>query len=133
MTQEPPPEFKLLLAGLADEKDRRAVMNAYYGMADGDPNTLPVQFAVLLKAHTLALLKIAEGQAEVVRGAELIKAVTILHSKVDRVNDATRTLLRTSTARVALAMAVAYALGLASYPFVMALSGWIYRIAVLNG
>lgn len=132
MTGEPPPEFKLLLAGLTDEKDRRAVMNAYYGMADGDPNTAPVQFAVLLKAHTLALLKVAEGQVEVVKGAELVKAVVTLHSKVDRVNDATRVLLRASTARVALAMVAAYGFGLASYPLLATVAGWIYRLAAPN-
>ncbi|MBV9488163.1 MAG: hypothetical protein JO069_00370 [Verrucomicrobia bacterium] len=133
MIQEPPPEFKLLLAGLTDENDRRAVINAYYGMADGDPNTLPVQFAVLLKAHTLAMLKIAEGHAEVVRGAELVKGVSTLHSKVDRVNDGIRTLSRTSSIRTAFAMAVAYGLGFASYPLLTTLLGWLSRAVAANG
>ena len=127
MIEEPPPEFKLLLAGLTDEQERRAAINAYYGMADGDPGTLPVQFAVLLKAHTLALLKIAEGQAEVVRRGELIKAVALLHSKVDRLHDATRTISRTTGFRFALSMAAAYGLGLATYPAVAGAIAWAAR------
>ena len=84
-------------------------------------------------AHTLAMLKIAEGHAEVVRGAELVKGISTLHSKVDRVHDATRMLLRTSTARTALAMAAAYGFGLASYPLLMALLGWISREVAAKG
>ena len=44
-----------LLAGVRDESQRKLVRSAYFTFASGDPNTFPVQFAVLLKAHALAL------------------------------------------------------------------------------
>ena len=44
-----------LLAGVRDENQRKLVRSAYFAFASGDPNTFPVQFAVLLKAHALAL------------------------------------------------------------------------------
>jgi hypothetical protein len=44
-----------LLAGVRDENRRKLVRSAYFAFASGDPNTFAVQFAVLLKAHGLAL------------------------------------------------------------------------------
>ena len=44
-----------LLAGVRDENQRKLVRSAYFAFASGDPNTFAVQFAVLLKAHLLAL------------------------------------------------------------------------------
>jgi hypothetical protein len=44
-----------LLAGVRDENQRKLVRSAYFAFASGDPNTFAVQFAVLLKAHALAL------------------------------------------------------------------------------
>lgn len=44
-----------LLAAVRDENQRKLVRTAYFAFASGDPNTFPVQFAVLLKAHVLAL------------------------------------------------------------------------------
>ena len=52
---EIPPPLEVLLTGLNDNGQRMAVVQAYYSLAEGDPNTWPVQFAVLVKAHTLAM------------------------------------------------------------------------------
>ena len=45
----------MLLRRYADEADRNAIRNAFYGFAAGDPNTFSVRFAVLLEAHATAM------------------------------------------------------------------------------
>jgi hypothetical protein len=45
----------MLLRRYADETDRNAIRNAFYGFAAGDPNTFSVRFAVLLEAHATAM------------------------------------------------------------------------------
>jgi hypothetical protein len=53
--QDRRPELGMLLRRYAQEADREAILNAYYKFASGDPETFPVQFAVLLEAHTKAM------------------------------------------------------------------------------
>jgi hypothetical protein len=45
----------LLLSGVKDPGQRKQITSAYYAFATGDPDTFAVQFAVLLRAHTLSL------------------------------------------------------------------------------
>jgi hypothetical protein len=45
----------LLLSGVKDQGQRKQITSAYYAFASGDPETFAVQFAVLLRAHTLSL------------------------------------------------------------------------------
>src|SRR3984893_19059610 len=58
---EIPPQLEVLLTGINDNSQRMAVLQAYYSMAEGDPNTWPVQFALLIKAHTLAMNRFTEA------------------------------------------------------------------------
>ena len=44
-----------MLGLYADEGDRNAIRKAYYGLAEGDPKTFPVQFSVLLIADAQTL------------------------------------------------------------------------------
>src|SRR5258707_5518187 len=55
-----PPQLELLLTGISDNGQRMAVVQAYYSLAEGDPNTWPVQFAILIKAHTLAMNRLTQ-------------------------------------------------------------------------
>jgi hypothetical protein len=45
----------LLLSGVKDQGQRKQITSAYYAFAAGDPETFPVQFAVLLRAHATSL------------------------------------------------------------------------------
>jgi hypothetical protein len=74
----------LLLSGVTKEADRKAVTAAYYEFAAGDPNTFPVQFAVLLKAHALAL-KVAPNRLQKTIAAEAHKMSDLLVAHHDAV------------------------------------------------
>src|SRR5258708_10124440 len=56
-----PPQLELLLTGISDNGQRMAVVQAYYGLAEGGPNTRPVQSAGLIKAHTLAMNQVTQA------------------------------------------------------------------------
>src|ERR1700730_9289955 len=58
---EIPPQLEVLLTGINDNGHRMAVVQAYYSLAEGDPNTWPVQFALLIKAHTLAMNRFTQA------------------------------------------------------------------------
>jgi len=45
----------LLLTGVKDQRQRKEITAAYYAFAAGDPDTFPVRFAVLLRAHASSL------------------------------------------------------------------------------
>ena len=47
--------LELLLSGVKDQAQRKQITSAYYAFANGDPETFAVQFAVLLRAHSLSL------------------------------------------------------------------------------
>ena len=74
----------LLLSGVPKEADRKAVTAAYYEFAAGDPKTFPVQFAVLLKAHALAL-KVAPSRLQKTIAAEAHKMSDLLVAHHDAV------------------------------------------------
>ena len=52
---EVPSELTILRTQYADEADRSAVNRAYWSYATGDPNTTPVQFAILVAANAQLL------------------------------------------------------------------------------
>ncbi|MGA8654743.1 MAG: hypothetical protein WB586_01215 [Chthoniobacterales bacterium] len=141
MSEEVPPEFRVLLAGLSDESERMAVVQAYYGLAEGDPNTLPVQLAVLLKAHSLALLKHSEGlDGKLLPGTspvsdrtshDLLKRLQGLQTGIDQVNEGMRMLTSISSNRIKVGLALAYFGGLLSYPVFDALIGWVRQVTHL--
>jgi negative regulator of replication initiation len=74
----------LLLSGVTKEADRKAVTVAYYEFATGDPNTFPVQFAILLKAHAFAL-KVAPNRLQKTIAAEVHKMSDLLVAHQDAV------------------------------------------------
>jgi hypothetical protein len=47
--------LELLLSGVKDQRHRKEITAAYYAFAAGDPDTFPVRFAVLLRAHASSL------------------------------------------------------------------------------
>jgi hypothetical protein len=138
MSEEVPPEFRVLLAGLSDENERMAVVQAYYGLAEGDPNTLPVQLAVLLKAHSLALLKHSEGlDGKLLPGTsaasdrtspDLVKTLQALQAGIDQVNEGMQMLSNISSNRIKAGLALAYIGGLLSYPLFDAVIGWVRQV-----
>jgi hypothetical protein len=85
-----PSELNVLLDLYPNEGDRNAILKAYYGLAHGDPNTFPMQFAVLLTAHAQALkayqrpdLDIQKAQVDVSR---LIVAVDKLAARCEGIS-----------------------------------------------
>jgi Flp pilus assembly pilin Flp len=61
-------ELEVMLAGCATEAERKAVREAFYTFAQGDPGTFGVQFAVLLAAHARALKAAPEALKKAVTG-----------------------------------------------------------------
>jgi hypothetical protein len=76
--------LELLLSGVTKEADRKAVTAAYYEFAAGDPNTFPVQFAVLLKAHALAV-RVAPNRLQKIIATEAHKMSDLLVAHLDAV------------------------------------------------
>jgi hypothetical protein len=59
------PELEVMLGGCATDAERKAVREAFYTFAQGDPGAFGVQFAVLLMAHARALKSAPEAFAKV--------------------------------------------------------------------
>ena len=49
------PELEIMLSGCVSDAERKAVREAFYTFAQGDPGSFSVQFAVLLQAHARVL------------------------------------------------------------------------------
>jgi hypothetical protein len=62
--------LELLLSGIKDKEQRTTIANAYYSFGNGDPDTFPVRFAILLKAHAAAL-KLVPTRLERVLATEM--------------------------------------------------------------
>jgi hypothetical protein len=62
--------LELLLSGVKDPGQRKQITSAYYAFANGDPETFAVQFAVLLRAHTLSL-KVLPARLEKALSSEI--------------------------------------------------------------
>ncbi|MBV9873753.1 MAG: hypothetical protein JO025_03405 [Verrucomicrobia bacterium] len=61
--------LELLLTGVKDQAQRKQITTAYYTFANGDPETFAVQFAVLLRAHSMSL-KLLPARLEKALAAE---------------------------------------------------------------
>jgi hypothetical protein len=48
-------ELDILLSSITDPSERKAVTEAFYDFAKGNPYGFSVRFAMLIKAHTLAI------------------------------------------------------------------------------
>src|SRR5262245_13495639 len=66
-----------MLAGCATDAERKAVREAFYTFAQGDPGAFGVQFAVLLTAHARALKSAPEAFAKAGQrvSTEVIEAI----------------------------------------------------------
>ena len=74
----------LLLSGVTKEADRKAITVAYYEFGAGDPKTFPVQFAILLKAHALAL-RVAPNRLQKIIATEAHRMSDLLVAHHDAV------------------------------------------------
>jgi|SRR5271165_27517 len=107
------------------EGERNAIRQAYSNLAEGDPNTFPVQFAVLLAAHTQALkvyhrpdLDIQKAQVGVSR---LINAVNKLTERCDDVAQTMDIVAGLSAKQLRWWLAAAYIAGVVTLPLFNAL------------
>jgi hypothetical protein len=66
----PPPEFEYLLDGITEERQRKAITDAFYRTAQGDPESFPVAFATITKALLVQQQRLAERTATLVQLAE---------------------------------------------------------------
>ena len=128
---EIPPELEVLLTGINDNGQRMAVVQAYYSLAEGDPNTWPVQFAVLIKAHTLALNRFAQtGRSAAEPPVSATSAPMFdLQSAAAKILEAADTLTHLSAARIKWGLLLAWGFGLLSYPSIQFLWTTLRQIA----
>src|SRR5260221_10686309 len=95
-----PPELELLLTGINDNSQRMAVVQAFYALAEGDPNTWPVQFAVLIKAHILAMNRLTQADAGVGDPPTSTMPVLDLQPAAAKILEAADTLTHLSAERI---------------------------------
>ena len=128
---EIPPQLEVLLTGINDNGHRMAVVQAYYSLAEGDPNTWPVQFALLIKAHTLAMDRFTQVTGS--SGERLISTqpspILDLQPAVAKILEAADTLTHLSAERIKWALLLAWGFGLLSYPLIQFLWTTLRQIA----
>jgi hypothetical protein len=126
-----PPHLELLLTEISDKSQRMAVVQAYYSLAEGDPNTWPVQFAVLIKAHTLAMNRFAQtgGCATEPSVFRTQAPVFDLQSAAAKILEAADTLIHLSADRIKWGLLLAWGFGLLSYPLIQFLWTNLLQIA----
>ena len=128
---EIPPQLEVLLTGINDNSQRMAVLQAYYSMAEGDPNTWPVQFALLIKAHTLAMNRFTEAAGS--PGDRLASTpraqIVDLQPAAAKILEAADTLTRLSAERITWGLLLAWGFGLLSYPLIQFLWNILRQIA----
>ena len=73
------PELEIMLRGCATDAERKAVGEAFYTFAQGDPGGFSVQFAVLLQAHA-RVLKCAPDRLRKVLASELAQVTDVIIS-----------------------------------------------------
>jgi len=124
-----PSELNVMLDLYPDEGDRNAIRKAYYGLAQGDPNTFPVQFSVLLTAHAQALkayqrpdLDIQKAQVDVSR---LIVAVDKLTTRCQSVSQTVAIVESLTRKRLHWAMTIAFGVGVLIIPVLDIFIGWL--------
>jgi hypothetical protein len=128
---EIPPQLEVLLAGINDNSQRMAVVQAYYSLAEGDPNTWPVQFALLIKAHTLAMNRFTQAAAST--GDRLVSTppspIPDLQPAAAKILEAADTLTHLTAERIKWGLLLAWGLGLLSYPLIQFLWTILRQIA----
>ena len=121
----------MLLTGINDNGQRMAVVQAYYSLAEGDPNTWPVQFALLIKAHTLAMnrlhpsRRLNRGPA----GFHTASPILDLQPAAAKILEAADTLTHLSAERIKWGLLLAWGFGLLSYPLIQFLWTTLRQIA----
>jgi hypothetical protein len=128
---EIPPQLEVLLTGINDNAQRIAVVQAYYSLAEGDPNTWPVQFALLIKAHTLAMNRFTQAAGST--GDRLVSApsspILDLQPAVAKILEAADTLTQISADRIKWGLLLAWGFGVLSYPLIQFLWTSLHQIA----
>jgi hypothetical protein len=124
-----PSELNVVLDLYADEGDRNAIRKAYYGLAQGDPNTFPVQFSVLLTAHAQALkayqrpdLNIQKAQVDVSR---LIAAVDKLTTRCESVSQTMAIVESLTRTRLRWSITIAFGAGVLIIPVLNVCVEWL--------
>jgi hypothetical protein len=124
-----PPQLELLLAGINDSDQRMAVIQAYYSLAEGDPSTWPVQFALLIKAHTLAMNRLTQAGGGVGDPPPSRIPAPDLQPAVAKILEAADTLTHISAERIKWGLLLAWGFGLLSYPLIQFLWNIFRQIA----
>ena len=124
-----PPQLELLLTGISDNGQRMAVVQAYYGLAEGDPNTWPVQFAVLIKAHTLAMNRLTQVGGGIGDPPPTTMPVPDLQPAAAKILEAADTLTHLSAERIKWGLLLTWGFGLLSYPLIQLLWTSLRQIA----
>jgi hypothetical protein len=126
-----PPQLELLLTGISDNGQRMAVVQAYYSISEGDPNTWPVQFAVLIKAHTLAMNRFAQTGGSAAEPPVFTTSAPVfdLQSAAAKILEAADTLTHLSADRIKWGLLLAWGFGLLCYPLVQFLWNTLRQIA----
>jgi hypothetical protein len=124
-----PPQLEVLLMGISDNGQRMAVVQAYYGLAEGDPNTWPVQFAVLIKAHTLAMNRLTQVDGGVGDPPPSTMPVPDLQPAAAKILEAADTLTHLSAERIKWGLLLAWGFGLLSYPLIQFVWSVLRQIA----
>jgi hypothetical protein len=124
-----PPQLELLLTGISDDDQRLAVIQAYYSLAEGDPSTWPVQFALLIKAHTLAMNRLTQAGGGMGDPPPSRIPVPDLQPAVAKILETADTLSRLSADRIKWGLILAWGFGLLSYPLVQLLWNTLRQIA----
>ena len=126
---EIPPQLEVLLAGINDNGQRMAVVQAYYSLAEGDPNTWPVQFALLIKAHTLAMNRLTQTSGGVGDPPPTTMPMPDLQPAAAKILEAADTLTHLSAGRIKWGLLLAWGFGLLSYPLIQFLWTTLRQIA----
>jgi hypothetical protein len=124
-----PPQLELLLTGINDNDQRLAIIQAYYSLAEGDPNTWPVQFALLIKAHTLAMNRLTQVGGGVRHLPPSATSVPDLQPAAARIVEAADTLTHLSASRIKWGLLLAWGFGLLSYPLIQFIWNTFRQIA----
>jgi hypothetical protein len=124
-----PPQLELLLTGINDNDQRLAIIQAYYSLAEGDPDTWPVQFAILIKAHTLAMNRLTQEGDRVGDHPPSTTQVPDLQPAVVKILEAAETLINLSADRIKWGLLFAWGFGLLSYPLIQFLWNTLRQIA----
>jgi hypothetical protein len=127
--QNVPPQLELLVTGINDNDQRLAIIQAYYSLAEGDPNTWPVQFALLIKAHTLAMNRLTQVDGGGGDPPLSTMSVPDLQPAAAKILEAADTLTRLNAERIKWGLLLAWGFGLLSYPLIQFLWNTLRQMA----